>query len=246
MASANGFWWVESRASQPNFCGKCTSDTQCTGGQICNIASGQCVANSCSASGSACTQNASDFCCTTTCYPGACCADATCKATLGSSAVCSNHTCTTCDPVVGANPVYLVDPVNGDDGSATGSGTSSGGSATVSCSFATITRALQAIGPNPAAGTVLKVIGASTVPFQADLGSNANQGAGICVQLDANSGTLMARGNQFSGGAKCATTASVLELMPALFSNLLDEPLNGIVVVAQEDSARFWRFFVTY
>jgi hypothetical protein len=58
------------------------------------------------------------------------------------------------------------------------------------------------------------VLGTAAAPgnntFQADLGSNANQGAGICLQLDANSGTLMARGNQFSGGAMCATTASVL------------------------------------
>jgi hypothetical protein len=58
------------------------------------------------------------------------------------------------------------------------------------------------------------VLGTTAAPggnvFQADLGSNANQGAGICLQLDANSGTLMARGNQFSGGAKCATAASVL------------------------------------
>jgi hypothetical protein len=58
------------------------------------------------------------------------------------------------------------------------------------------------------------VLGTTAAPggnvFQSDLGSNANQGAGICLQLDANSGTLMARGNQFSGGAKCATAASVL------------------------------------
>ncbi|HEX3854041.1 MAG TPA: hypothetical protein VHW01_23920, partial [Polyangiaceae bacterium] len=164
-ASANG---SICGATQPNFCGKCTSDTQCTGGQICNTGTGQCVANSCSTSGSACTQNASDICCTATCYPGACCADATCKASLGASAVCSNHTCTTCDAVVGANPVYLVDPINGDDGSATGTGTSSGGTPTISCSFATITRALQAIGPNPAAGTTIKIIGASTVPYVAN------------------------------------------------------------------------------
>jgi hypothetical protein len=64
--------------------------------------------------------------------------------------------------------VYLVDPINGDDGSATGSGTSSGGTPTISCSFATITRALQAIGPNPAAGTTIRVIGASTVPYAAN------------------------------------------------------------------------------
>ena len=155
-------------ATQPNFCGKCTSDTQC-GAQICDTTSGQCVANSCSTTGNACSQNASDVCCTASCFPGTCCADATCKTTLGPSAVCTNHTCTTCDAVAGANPVYLVDPINGDDGSATGSGTSSGGTtATASCSFATLTRALQAIGPNPASGTIVKIVGASTIPYVAN------------------------------------------------------------------------------
>jgi hypothetical protein len=81
--------------------------------------------------------------------------------------VCHNHTCTACDAVTGANPVYLVDPINGDDGTATGSGTSAS-VATASCSFATITRALQAIGPNPATGTVISVVGASTVPYKAN------------------------------------------------------------------------------
>ena len=151
-------------ASQPNFCGKCTSDTQCTGGNICDITSGKCVANSCAVgNGNACTQNPSDVCCSATCSTGTCCSNADC----GASTVCHNHTCTACDAVTGANPVYLVDPVNGDDGTATGSGTSAS-VATASCSFATITRALQAIGPSPAAGTVISVIGASSIPFAAN------------------------------------------------------------------------------
>ena len=58
--------------------------------------------------------------------------------------------------------------------------------------------------------------------FQADIGSNANQGAGICLQLDANSGTLMARGNFFSKGAKCATAASVLTFNNKSCGNNLD------------------------
>jgi len=66
--------------------------------------------------------------------------------------------------VTGANPVYYVDPANGDDGSATGAGTSGGGTTDSSCSFATITRALQAIGPNPAAGTVIQIIGKASIP----------------------------------------------------------------------------------
>jgi hypothetical protein len=156
-------------AVDPDFCGKCTSDTQCGAGNVCNTTSGKCVANSCTGTDSACTQNAGDVCCTTTCFAGACCDDAICKTRLGSTAVCTNHTCTTCDPVTGANPVYLVDPIAGNDGSATGKGTSNG-TTDASCRFATITRALQAIGPNPATGTMIKVIGAATIPTA----SNAN------------------------------------------------------------------------
>jgi hypothetical protein len=46
--------------------------------------------------------------------------------------------------------------------------------------------------------------------FQASIGSNPNTGAGICLQMDGNSGTLSARGNMFSGGTNCATTAASL------------------------------------
>jgi hypothetical protein len=58
------------------------------------------------------------------------------------------------------------------------------------------------------------ILGTDAMPggntFQADLGSNANQGAGICVQLDPNSGIVMARGNKFSKGANCVKAAAVL------------------------------------
>jgi hypothetical protein len=70
--------------------------------------------------------------------------------------VCSSgHRCTTCDPVGGLN--YIVDPANGNDNSATGSGTSGGGNANAACAFKTITRALQAIGVNPGVGTTITV-----------------------------------------------------------------------------------------
>src|SRR6185503_7554391 len=46
--------------------------------------------------------------------------------------------------------------------------------------------------------------------FQASIGSNANGGAGICLQMDNNAGTLAARGNMFSGGKNCATAAASL------------------------------------
>jgi hypothetical protein len=46
--------------------------------------------------------------------------------------------------------------------------------------------------------------------FQASIGSNANGGAGVCLQVDINTGALSARGNLFSGGKNCATTAASL------------------------------------
>jgi hypothetical protein len=198
-------------ATEPGFCGKCTIDTQCGASNMCNPTSGKCVANSCTGTDTACTQNPSDVCCTTTCVPGACCDDTICKTRLGSNAVCSNHTCTTCDAITGANPVYLVDPIGGNDGSATGKGTS-GGTAVASCSFATITRALQAIGPNPATGTVIKVIGASTVPTAANTNTikevfpitiptnvTITAGTGLVTVKPPNGGTAFALGAPASG-----------------------------------------------
>ena len=83
--------------------------------------------------------------------------DTVCKARLSNnSAVCSTgHLCTVCDPVAGLT--FLVDPLSGVDGGATGSGTSGGGTPNAACAFKTITRALQAIGSNPAVGTVIQV-----------------------------------------------------------------------------------------
>jgi hypothetical protein len=46
--------------------------------------------------------------------------------------------------------------------------------------------------------------------LQASGGQDPNQGAGICLQMDENSGTLSAQGNVFSGGKNCATTAASL------------------------------------
>ena len=46
--------------------------------------------------------------------------------------------------------------------------------------------------------------------FQADIGNNANQAAGICLQVAGGSGTLAARGNFFSNNANCSQAASVL------------------------------------
>lgn len=157
-------------ASTPHTCSACSDDDQCQNDAkygtttICNRASGtssgQCVSYACSNNNHACTANPADFCCSNKCVAGNCCADADCAANpaYGSNFFCRQNTCTHCDAVSGTN--YLVDPVNGDDSMATGSGLAAG-VATVSCSFRTITRALLAIGTSPAAGTTITVVGAS-------------------------------------------------------------------------------------
>ncbi len=140
--------------SAPNTCAKCTSDAQCQAdatygaATICNTTSGACVTNACTSNNQACTANAGDYCCNSTCVPGNCCVTADC-APLGNNLTCSNNSCVQC-PLTTGN-VYYVDPQNGSDTAGTGSG------ATTSCAFKTITRALQWIGTTPAAGTQVLV-----------------------------------------------------------------------------------------
>jgi hypothetical protein len=75
--------------------------------------------------------------------------------------VCIASLCTACEGVTfsSGNTVYFVDPVNGTDSNATGSGRA-GGQAANACAFKTITRALQVIGsPTQASGAIVKVRG---------------------------------------------------------------------------------------
>jgi len=89
------------------------------------------------------------------CCPGTA-GDTLCKNQLGNSAVCTaGHTCSTCQTV--SNKDYFVDPVNGSDSGSTGSG-----NPTATCSFKTITRALQFIGTGAVAGTTITVVGGAT------------------------------------------------------------------------------------
>jgi hypothetical protein len=159
-------------------CGACTSDTQCANDAtyaaapakpICTTTAGQpkvgqCVANPTTVSGSLCTSdgvvcpaNSADFCCGNKCVPGNCCDESDC-ASLGSDFVCRQNTCTRCDSVAGN--AYFVDPVGGDDTTATGSGTS-GGTAATGCSFRTLTQALTVIG-NPTTATTITIVGRTT------------------------------------------------------------------------------------
>lgn len=149
-----------------NSCGSCATDSQCQAdpvygsSTICKTTgagSGTCVSAACSGS-TACAGNPNDFCCGSLCTPGNCCVDADCAANpkFGSIYRCVNDSCTGCSAAAGNK--YLVDPVSGNDATATGSGVA-GGVASPSCSFKTVTRALQAAGGFAVAGTQIVVVG---------------------------------------------------------------------------------------
>ncbi len=75
--------------------------------------------------------------------------------------VCGGNTCQVCDAV--ANAVFNVDPVNGDDATATGSGTA-GGQANAACAFKTVTAAIAAVNAAGTANpTTIEILGVSTV-----------------------------------------------------------------------------------
>ncbi len=162
--------------STPNFCGGCTNDSDCPGGDICNTKSGDadqgtCVAASaggCTAnqSDAVCPLNAGDECCRGSCYPGNCCIIASAgSGCTGAGVACASQepgetlgggVCTTCQAVSGASPVYHVDPVHGSDASGTGNN-----AASPQCAFQTISRALQFIGASPQPNTTIDVVGAA-------------------------------------------------------------------------------------
>lgn len=147
----------------PNTCGACTNDAQCQAdpvygsSYICTTATGstqgQCVPGTCGTSGTGgavngpCTANTSDECCgggvADTCIPGNCCTSTQCT----SGQTCQNHTCTACALTTGN--AYYVDPANGTDNGHTGAST---------CPFKTITKALEFIGANAAAGTTIQLL----------------------------------------------------------------------------------------
>jgi Cys-rich repeat protein len=156
-----------------NVCGACTSDAQCKADPfygstfICNTANGpdrgKCVSASCSNNSNACAANGGDFCCSGTCSAGNCCSNTDCanNAMFGNGYTCTNHTCTKCDGIT--SNTYYVDPINGNDATATGSGKSSG-AANAGCAFQTVTRAMQVIGTVAGAGTKVVIVGSGTPP----------------------------------------------------------------------------------
>ncbi|MFL5305526.1 MAG: hypothetical protein ACJ8F1_09940 [Polyangia bacterium] len=144
-----------------NTCGKCTSDAQCKSdqvygsGDICNIATGKCVSATCANNNAACSANTSDFCCSSSCVAGNCCVDNDCGA---AGTACVNHTCTACNAVSGNK--WYVDPVNGNDLTATGSGLS-GSTVAPGCAFKTITQAIAHMPTTPFAGSQIVIVGSA-------------------------------------------------------------------------------------
>jgi hypothetical protein len=158
-------------AGTPNNCGTCSSDGQCRvdpfygPSTICHTtaglpASGTCVSAACSTNSTTCGANGADFCCGNLCVAGNCCNDTDCvnNGNFGHGFACVAHSCTQCASATGNK--YYVDPVNGNDQTATGSGLS-GSNPTPSCSFKTITRAVQVIGNFAAPNTKVIVVGTS-------------------------------------------------------------------------------------
>jgi hypothetical protein len=164
-------------ASNANTCGTCATDSQCQAdvaygsATICETTTGQpktgqCVSGACSASGP-CAANTADFCCNSVCTAGNCCADADCAANpmFGSIYRCVNNSCTGCAAATGNK--FFVDPIDGNDATATGSGVAAG-VATPSCAFKTVTRALQVVGSFAAPGTQIVITGQSGMTIALD------------------------------------------------------------------------------
>jgi hypothetical protein len=156
-------------ASTAHTCDTCSKDDQCKNdtkygaNTICNTSTGstslgQCVSNACTNTGHSCAANGSDVCCASKCIAGNCCNDTDCanNPLYGDNYFCRQNTCSRCDNVTGNT--YLVDPINGDDSMATGSGTA-GGTATAGCAFRTVTAALGALATPAPAGTIITIVG---------------------------------------------------------------------------------------
>lgn len=147
---------------QPNFCGKCSADSQCPANQICNVSTGACVSNACKVTFGTTCLNPADVCCAATgstsgtCQPGNCCNSAMCSGGgmcaganpgNGTAGICAPNGCNAV-----TNDTWFVDPVNGSDTNGTGSQAGS-------CAFATITRALQFLSKPAAIGSKIIVAG---------------------------------------------------------------------------------------
>jgi hypothetical protein len=86
---------------------------------------------------------------------GDCCVDNDCGS---AGTACVSHTCTACNAVSGNK--WYVDPVNGNDLTATGSG-KSGTIVAAGCAFKTITQAIAHMPATPFAGSQIIILGAA-------------------------------------------------------------------------------------
>ncbi len=179
-----------------NTCGSCTSDSQCKSdpfygsNDICNTTTGKCVSAACTPNDSSCSANGTDYCCSASCVTGNCCVDADCGA-FGTA--CVNNTCSTCNAASGNK--WYVDPVNGNDSTATGSD-SSGGIVAPGCAFKTITRAIAVMPPTPPAGSQIIIIGKA--------GSTTSLSAGDTLPIIVPTNTTLTT----TGGAVTVTLAT--------------------------------------
>ena len=174
---------------------------------------GLCVAMACSD----CNDPADDGACTTayggphlclagSCTPGDCRLTPDCAGAKAAD-VCVGNQCTACDAV---GTTFFVDPINGDDTRATGSGTAAG-SANAACAFQTVTAALKAIAmKGTASATTLDIIGPSTVgpneafPFAIPTNTTVTASVGP-VTIDVPAGhtgfTMSAKKSKIDGAA---------------------------------------------
>jgi hypothetical protein len=158
-------------AASPNNCGACASDGQCQtdaaygGATLCATGAGanqgKCVTAACAVNHAPCPANDADFCCGSLCVSGNCCNESDCanNPSFGVGFACVSNDCTQCAPASGNK--YYVDPVNGNDQTATGSGLA-GGNPTPACRFRTLTRAMAVIGNFAAPSTRVILVGAAS------------------------------------------------------------------------------------
>jgi len=149
------------------------------------------VSAACNPNSTTCSANTADFCCGALCVTGNCCSNTDCvnNPSFGAGYACTGNVCTHCDAISGNT--YYVDPVNGSDTLANGSGKSNG-TATGLCAFKTVAKAIATVGAAPAAGTTIIVLGpnttAATEAFPWDVPTNTtlkSQGGAVTANVPA-------------------------------------------------------------
>ena len=145
--------------SATNTCGSCTSDSQCKSdsfygaNDICNTTTGKCVTRGLLAEQRRLQRERQRLLLRGSCTTGNCCTDTDCGS---SGTACVNHTCSACNAVSGNK--WYVDPINGNDSTATGSDMA-GDHVAPGCAFKTIKKLLNVMPSTPFAGTQIIIVG---------------------------------------------------------------------------------------